>query len=64
MFIFDYHKANDDRTVRGTYFDEYRRTKGMTFRRLLFAFVTRKLYRYLHTNESCLCSRVLSCATL
>lgn len=41
MFIFDYHKANDDRAVRGTYFDESRRIKGMTFRRLLFAFVTR-----------------------
>ncbi|EEH34439.1 hypothetical protein PAAG_05488 [Paracoccidioides lutzii Pb01] len=48
MFIFNYLHEQSTRggAVRGTYFDESGPTKGMTFRRLLFAFVARALKRY------------------
>lgn len=47
MFIFNYvfHRARGG-PIRGTYFDEFGHTKGMTFRRLLFAFLARTLKRY------------------
>ncbi|KAK2796996.1 hypothetical protein FQN50_009365 [Emmonsiellopsis sp. PD_5] len=48
MFIFNYLHEQSTRggAVRGTYFDESGSTKGMTFRRLLFAFVARALKRH------------------
>lgn len=48
MFIFNYlhEQSTIGGAVRGTYFDESGSTKGMTFRRLLFAFVVRVLKRY------------------
>ncbi|PYH81841.1 hypothetical protein BO82DRAFT_432234 [Aspergillus uvarum CBS 121591] len=45
MFIFSFPSAQTNRPVRGLYFDESGRTGGMTFRRLLFAFVVRALRR-------------------
>lgn len=42
MFIFSF-LPQSHKPVRGFYFDEYGRTEGMTFRRLLFAFVVRPL---------------------
>ncbi|QSS56002.1 hypothetical protein I7I53_04047 [Histoplasma capsulatum var. duboisii H88] len=48
LFIFNYlhEKSTRGGPVRGTYFDESGPTKGMTFHRLLFAFVARALKRY------------------
>lgn len=48
MFIFNYVDSNstEDGPVRGTYFDESGDSHGMTFSRLLFAFVARALNRY------------------
>ncbi|OJD24534.1 hypothetical protein ACJ73_04106 [Blastomyces percursus] len=50
MFIFKYlhEQSTIGGAVRGTYFDESGSTKGMTFRRLLFAFVARALKRRYH----------------
>ncbi|PYI00337.1 hypothetical protein BO78DRAFT_402119 [Aspergillus sclerotiicarbonarius CBS 121057] len=45
MFIFSFLRQST-KPVRGFYFDEYGRTSGMTFRRLLFAFVARSLKGY------------------
>lgn len=42
MFIFSF-LPQSHKPVRGIYFDEYGRTEGMTFCRLLFAFVVRPL---------------------
>ncbi|GKZ37152.1 hypothetical protein AbraIFM66950_008575 [Aspergillus brasiliensis] len=45
MFIFSFLQQST-KPVRGFYFDEHGRTSGMTFRRLLFAFVVRSLKSY------------------
>ncbi|KAL4888049.1 hypothetical protein BDV59DRAFT_189429 [Aspergillus ambiguus] len=45
MFIFSF-LPRSPKPVRGFYFDENGRTEGMTFRRLLFAFVARPLRNY------------------
>ncbi|GLA33127.1 hypothetical protein M752DRAFT_253262 [Aspergillus phoenicis ATCC 13157] len=45
MFIFSFLQQST-KPVRGFYFDEHGRTSGMTFRRLLFAFVVRSLKGY------------------
>lgn len=49
MFIFSF-LPQSHKPVRGFYFDEYGRTEGMTFRRLLFAFVIRPLRKYEATH--------------
>ncbi|KAJ9259632.1 hypothetical protein DTO271D3_6331 [Paecilomyces variotii] len=49
MFIFNYiyqRSTIKDGHVKGTFFRESGRSQGMTFRRLLFAFVARALKRY------------------
>ncbi|PYH88129.1 hypothetical protein BO71DRAFT_489002 [Aspergillus ellipticus CBS 707.79] len=48
MFIFSYTQqhSSSDGPVKGTFFSESGQTKGMTFRRLLFAFVARPLKRF------------------